>query len=89
MSCIERISCLKRRLCEQLLLAVQIVSTISSLEKRQVDWLLWNKVAAISKDFWKTIDTVVMGRRTFEFGQKWVQGLPTPKVCLSRTIRKV
>lgn len=32
-----------------------------------VDWLVWDKeVAAISKEFWKTIDTVVMGRKTYE-----------------------
>ena len=32
-----------------------------------VDWLLWSKeVAAISGDLWKTIDTVVMGRKTYE-----------------------
>lgn len=32
-----------------------------------VDWLLWSEeVSAISAAFWKTIDTVVMGRRTYE-----------------------
>lgn len=32
-----------------------------------VDWLLWAKeVGAISAKFWKTVDTVVMGRRTYE-----------------------
>jgi dihydrofolate reductase len=32
-----------------------------------VDWLLWGKeVAAISSEFWKTIDTVLMGRKTYE-----------------------
>lgn len=32
-----------------------------------VDWLLWGEeVSAISAAFWKTIDTVVMGRRTYE-----------------------
>jgi len=32
-----------------------------------VDWLLWTKeVNEIMRDFWKTIDTVVMGRRTYE-----------------------
>ncbi len=32
-----------------------------------VDWLLWTKeVNAILKDYWETIDTVVMGRRTYE-----------------------
>jgi dihydrofolate reductase len=36
-----------------------------------VDWLLWGEeVAAITTEFWKTIDTVVMGRRTYEVALK-------------------
>ena len=32
-----------------------------------VDWLMWNdEVTEIMKDYWATIDTVVMGRRTYE-----------------------
>jgi len=32
-----------------------------------VDWLLWGEeVSSISAKFWKTVDTVVMGRRTYE-----------------------
>ncbi len=32
-----------------------------------VDWLMWSKeAAAVMTDFWKTIDTVVMGRKTYE-----------------------
>jgi dihydrofolate reductase len=32
-----------------------------------VDWLLWSdEVAAAMADYWKTIDTVVMGRKTYE-----------------------
>jgi len=32
-----------------------------------VDWLLWSEeVSSITAAFWKTIDTVVMGRRTYE-----------------------
>lgn len=35
------------------------------------DWLVWDEeVAAISKAFWKTIDTVVMGRKTYEVAAK-------------------
>jgi dihydrofolate reductase len=31
------------------------------------DWLLWTKeTEQIMKDYWKTIDTIVMGRRTYE-----------------------
>jgi dihydrofolate reductase len=36
-----------------------------------VDWLLWGpEAAAIMEKFWKTIDTVVMGRKTYEAGLK-------------------
>jgi dihydrofolate reductase len=32
-----------------------------------VDWLLWSEeVASVSAEYWKTIDTVVMGRKTYE-----------------------
>ena len=32
-----------------------------------VDWLLWSDEAGeIMRDYWKTIDTIVMGRRTYE-----------------------
>jgi dihydrofolate reductase len=32
-----------------------------------VDWLLWGKeAAAVMNDYWKTIDTVLMGRKTYE-----------------------
>ena len=36
-----------------------------------VDWLMFNKeVAQLMEDYWKTIDTVVMGRRTYEVAMK-------------------
>jgi dihydrofolate reductase len=36
-----------------------------------VDWLLWGEEAAsVMKDFWKTIDTIVMGRKTYEAALK-------------------
>jgi dihydrofolate reductase len=36
-----------------------------------VDWLRWNKdVRAITDAFWKTIDTVVMGRKTYAVAAK-------------------
>jgi len=36
-----------------------------------VDWLMFNKeVSAIMADYWKTIDTVLMGRRTYEVAMK-------------------
>ena len=32
-----------------------------------VDWLLWNdEVREIMGDYWKTIDTILMGRKTYE-----------------------
>jgi dihydrofolate reductase len=32
-----------------------------------VDWQMWSdEAASVMADFWKTIDTVVMGRKTFE-----------------------
>lgn len=36
-----------------------------------VDWLLWgDEAAAIMADFWKTVDTVLMGRKSFEIAAK-------------------
>ena len=36
-----------------------------------VDWLMWSKeVAAIMQDFWTNIDTIVMGRKTYEVAMK-------------------
>src|SRR3954471_9453451 len=32
-----------------------------------VDWLMWGKeAAAIMEDYWKTIDTILMGRKTYD-----------------------
>lgn len=36
-----------------------------------VDWLMWSdEAAALMRDYWKSIDTIVMGRKTFEVAQK-------------------
>jgi len=44
-----------------------------------VDWLMWGKEAAeVMTDFWKTIDTVVVGRKTFEVGLKLSKGQSNP-----------
>ena len=56
-----------------------------------VDWLLWNKeVNSIMMNFWKTIDTVVMGRKTYEVTKKQAGGAyPGVKnYVFSRTMKK-
>jgi dihydrofolate reductase len=36
-----------------------------------VDWLMWGEeAAAVMADYWKTIDTVLMGRKTYEVAVK-------------------
>lgn len=43
-----------------------------------VDWLMWSKEAASAMtDYWKTIDTVVMGRRTYEVRCGWARAVVT------------
>ncbi len=40
-----------------------------------VDWLLWGEeAAAVMADYWKTIDTVLMGRKTYEVAVRSGQG---------------
>lgn len=56
------------------------------------DWLLWNKeVTEIMKSFWETIDTVLMGRRTYEvaarMGRASSPGVKT--YVFSRTIKEL
>ena len=57
-----------------------------------VDWLLFSKdVQKIMKDMWKNIDTVVMGRKTYEVAQRMggsggSSGVKT--YVFSRTIKK-
>ena len=57
-----------------------------------VDWLLWSKdVEQIMKDMWETIDTVVMGRRTYEVAIRMGGGGGQTGVktyVFSRTIKK-
>ena len=32
-----------------------------------VDWLLWSdEAAAVTMDTWKTVDTMILGRKTYE-----------------------
>ncbi|HEX7773165.1 MAG TPA: dihydrofolate reductase family protein [Pyrinomonadaceae bacterium] len=58
-----------------------------------VDWLRWTKeTGEIMKNYWKTIDTVLMGRRTYEVATKSAKGgggYPGIKTYVfSRTIKK-
>jgi len=44
-----------------------------------VDWLTWSSEAAtVMSDYWKTIDTVVMGRKTYDVGRKMSKGKGDP-----------
>jgi dihydrofolate reductase len=55
------------------------------------DWLMWDKeVAAVSAKYWKTIDTVVMGRRTYEVAVKTgtTHYAGVKNYVFSRTMRK-
>jgi dihydrofolate reductase len=56
-----------------------------------VDWLFWSDdVSTIMRDYWKTIDTVVMGRKTYEIalrsGQKGSYPGMKTFIC-SRTLK--
>src|SRR3954467_3502956 len=60
-----------------------------------VDWLMWCQEAAeIMKRYWKTIDTILMGRKTYEVGLKLSGGkLPThpgmKSYVFSRTLKEI
>lgn len=59
-----------------------------------VDWLLWGKEAAsFMREFWKTIDTVVMGRKTYEVALGFGKGKSNPypgmkSYVFSRTLKE-
>ena len=58
-----------------------------------VDWLLWTKeVGELMRTYWNTIDTVLMGRRTYEVASKSSRGAggyPGVKTYVfSRTLKK-
>jgi dihydrofolate reductase len=41
----------------------------------RVDWILWSdEAASVMADYWKTIDTVLMGRKTYEVSLSSGQG---------------
>jgi dihydrofolate reductase len=40
-----------------------------------VDWLMWtDEISSLMGEFWKTIDTIVMGRKTYEAALKHSKG---------------
>jgi dihydrofolate reductase len=57
-----------------------------------VDWLIWSDdVAAITGELWKTTDTVVMGRKTYEVAERSGQGDGYPGMrtyVFSRTLQQ-
>lgn len=56
------------------------------------DWITWTKeVSSIMEEFWKTIDTVVMGRRTYEVAARMgTAAYPGVKnYVFSRTLKKL
>ena len=58
-----------------------------------VDWLMWSDEAAeVMSDYWKTIDTIVMGRKTYEAALKMTGGKEnlyagTKSYVFSRTLK--
>lgn len=60
-----------------------------------VDWLMWSDDAAqIMKDYWKNIDTILMGRKTYDFAVESSKGEknPYPNIktyVFSRTLKTV
>jgi dihydrofolate reductase len=56
-----------------------------------VDWLLWGEeAAAVTAEYWRTIDTVLMGRKTYEAAARSGQagGYPGMKTYVfSRTLK--
>jgi dihydrofolate reductase len=56
-----------------------------------VDWLLWSdEASALMADYWKNVDTVLMGRKTYEVALQFSKGkAPYPRMqtyVFSRTL---
>jgi dihydrofolate reductase len=55
-----------------------------------VDWLIWgDEAAAVMADYWKTIDTILMGRKTYEVAMRSGHGGASPGMTtyvFSRTL---
>lgn len=57
-------------------------------EDHSVDWLRWsNDVAAISEEYWQTIDTVLLGRKSWEIAGRPYAGVTN--YVFSRTLTDV
>ena len=58
-----------------------------------VDWLMWSdEAASMMTDYWKTIDTILMGRKTYEVARKNSKGKNNPypgikSYVFSRTLK--
>ena len=58
-----------------------------------VDWLMWSDEAhSVMRDYWKTIDTILMGRKTYEFAVRNSKGKKNPypgmtSYVFSRTLK--
>ena len=58
-----------------------------------VDWLMWSdEAAAVMADYWKTIDTILWGRKTYEIALKQTKGKANPypgikSYVFSRTLK--
>ena len=58
-----------------------------------IDWLMWGKeAAAYMTEYWKTIDTILMGRKTYEAGLEHSKGQSNPfphikSYVFSRTLK--
>ena len=59
-----------------------------------VDWLMWSdEAAAVMKDYWQKIDTILMGRKTYEAGLKYSKSGKNPYAGIetyvfSRTLKE-
>jgi dihydrofolate reductase len=55
-----------------------------------VDWLMWSdEVAKVMAEYWKTIDTILMGRKTYEVALRSSKSNPYPGIrtyVFSRTL---
>jgi dihydrofolate reductase len=52
-----------------------------------VDWLIWSdEVTDVTSEYWKRVDTVLMGRRTYEVAGKGYPGVQN--IVFSRTLER-